>query len=106
MSHLALYEAYINGIKEIRLLNAKHEMGGCFLCITGNQFYEGNNASHVHRLHEILDYVGEHSNVSLAEQLHLYFKTNVYKANQDMPMLTKEIALEHIQTMCQNIIYK
>ena len=53
----------------------------------------------MNRLFDIVDGYGTCDNIELAQKLHLYFKENVYKSGQGMTMLTKEIALEHIEGM-------
>lgn len=73
--------------------------GECFLCAFGNRFHDGVKAKKVNRLFDIVDGYGMCDNMELAQQLHLYFKENVYKPGQGMTMLTKEIALEHIEGM-------
>lgn len=73
--------------------------GECFLCAFGNRFHDGVKAKKVNRLFDIMDGYGMCHNIELAQQLELYFKENVYKPGQGMTMLTKEIALEHIEGM-------
>jgi len=73
--------------------------GECFLCAWGNRFHDGVKAKKVNRLFDIVDGYGMCDNIELAQQLHLYFKESVYKPGQGMSMLTKEIALEHIEGM-------
>lgn len=68
------------------------------MCTWSDRFYEGVNVDKVIRLFEIAD----ENNVmcdkrEVALQLHLYFKDEVYQSDQGMSMLTKEIALEHIE---------
>lgn len=69
----------------------------CFLCAWGNKFHDGIKAKHVNNLMDIMDEYGKCSNVELAGMLHLYFKNKVYKPEEGMSMLTKEVALEHIE---------
>lgn len=69
----------------------------CFLCAWGNKFHDGIKAKHVNRLMDIMDEYGKCSNIELAGMLHLYFKHKVYKPEEGMGMLTKEVALEHIE---------
>lgn len=68
------------------------------MCTWSNRFYEGVNTEKVMRLFEIAyenNVMCDNREVAL--QLHLYFKHEVYQSGQGMPMLTKEIALEHIE---------
>lgn len=92
--------SYVTRVKKGALPHYKtQERGECFLCAYGNRFHDGVSAKHINRLRDIVDNYGMCDNVELAQQLHLYFKANVYKANEGMSMLTKEIALEHIEAM-------
>lgn len=70
----------------------------CFLCAWGNKFHDGIKAKHANRLLEIVDeYYGKSSNIELAGMLHLYFKKKVYKPEDGMTMLTKQVVLDHIE---------
>jgi hypothetical protein len=73
------------------------ERGECFLCSWGNPQHDRIKAKHVNILFGIMDqYAGCH-NIELALQMELYYKAKVYRPNCGMAMLTKEIALEHIE---------
>lgn len=85
--------------KSARIHYKTEERGECFLCAYGNRFHDGVSAKHINRLFDIMDTYGMCDNVELAQKLHLFFKVNVYKAETGMSMLTKEIALEHIEAM-------
>ncbi len=70
----------------------------CFLCAWGNRFHDGIKARHVNALNDIIEnQYGQCDNVELALQLHLYYKKHVYRRGTGMIMLTKEVALEHIE---------
>jgi hypothetical protein len=73
--------------------------GECFLCTWANRFDEGANTKKVKKLFDILYHYGMCDNREQALQLHLYFKEHVYKPDQGMSMLTKEIALGHIESL-------
>lgn len=70
----------------------------CFLCSWGNRHHDGIKAKYVNALHDIMEQqYNVCNNVDLALQLELYYKKKVYRPNCGMSMLTKEIALEHIE---------
>jgi hypothetical protein len=72
----------------------------CFLCAWGNRFHDGIEAKHVNELHDIInDNYGTRSNVEIAQMLVLYYAKNVFRPRQGMVMLTREVALEHIEEM-------
>lgn len=73
------------------------ERGECFLCSWGNRHHDGIKAKDVNVLHDIMDQYAGCDNIELALQMHLYFKQKIWRANTGMTMLTKEIALEHIE---------
>lgn len=79
--------------------SSKHR-NECFLCAWGNKFHDGIAAPHVNKLVEIIDTnYGVHHNREIANELHLYFKYEIYDPASGMQMLTREIALEHIESM-------
>jgi hypothetical protein len=79
--------------------SAKHR-NECFLCAWGNKFHDGIAAPHVNKLIDIIDTnYGVHHNREIANELHLYFKYEIYDPASGMQMLTREIALEHIESM-------
>ena len=69
----------------------------CFLCGYGDNQHDGIKAKHVQVLFGIMRNYGLRDNMVLAQHLHLYFKNKVYREDSSMPMLTKEIALAHIE---------
>jgi hypothetical protein len=72
----------------------------CFLCGWGNKYHDGIDAPHVNKLIEIIDTnYGVHHNREIANEMHLYFKYEVYDPASGMQMLTREVALEHIEGM-------
>jgi hypothetical protein len=98
----------LNGIgdhdKLIQTSNNGHTRTGhrneCFLCSWGDKYHDGIKAPHVHKLTLILDEgYGICDNDELAQQVHLYFKENVYDKDAGMQMLTKKCVKEHIEEM-------
>lgn len=74
------------------------ERAECFLCSWGNRYHDGIRGKHVNALKDILaTQYPRCNNLDLAQQLHIYFKKYVYKPRCGMTMLTREIALEHIE---------
>lgn len=70
----------------------------CFLCAYGDRFHDGIHLAHINKLNDIIDQCyGITSNKELAEQLHMYFKKNVYQEGIGMAMLEKDVALRHIE---------
>ena len=70
----------------------------CFLCAWGNKFHDGIEAPHVNKLIDIIHVnYGVHHNKEIANELHLYFKHEIYDAASGMEMLTRQVALEHIE---------
>ena len=72
----------------------------CFLCTIGNTSHDEIYAKHLNVLKQI--YVENRArckNEDLAKLLHLYFIENVHKKNSDndLPLLTEEMALNHIE---------
>jgi hypothetical protein len=87
-------------LKRRKTSNHRHEREECYLCAWGNKFHDGIEAPHVNKLVEILQTnYGIHSNIEIAQELHLYFKNHVFDPTTGMKMLTKEIALEHIEEL-------
>jgi hypothetical protein len=72
----------------------------CFLCAWGNKFHDGIEAPHVNKLHDIIaQNYGVHANREIANELHLYFKREIYDPSLGMAMLTRQCALEHIEQL-------
>jgi len=74
------------------------ERDECFLCSWGNRHHGGIKHKHIDALETIYGQYGEGcDNIDLALHLSIYYEKNVYKPGRGMTMLTKEIALEHIE---------
>ncbi len=70
----------------------------CFLCAWGDKFHDGIEAPKVNTLMRIIKQnYGVHDNVEIAQQLHLYFRAEIYDPDSGMAMLTMAVALEHIE---------
>jgi hypothetical protein len=70
----------------------------CFLCAWGNTYHDGIEAPHINKLTEIIkNNYGIHSKYEIAQELHLYFMKEIYDPLSDMRILTREIALDHIE---------
>lgn len=76
----------------------KEGISKCFLCDWGNTYHDGIEAPKINKLTQIIkNNYGKHDNESIAEQLHLYFKEEIYDPSRGMVMLTAETALNHIE---------
>lgn len=70
----------------------------CFLCSWGNLYHDGIEAPKINKLTEIIkSNYGKHNNREIAQELHLYFKNEIYDPKRGMVMLTAATALEHIE---------
>ena len=80
------------------LPQVQHRRPECFLCAWGDKFHDGIEAPHANKLTEIIKRnYGVHDNTEIAQELHLYFKHEVYDPSRGMVMLTAAVALEHIE---------
>ena len=74
----------------------------CFLCAWGNLFHDGLLAPHINGLYNIINSHSEKSNEEIAQAMHLYYKKFVHQPGRGMEMLTKRVALEHIEQLHTN----
>jgi hypothetical protein len=76
----------------------KEGVSECFLCSWGNSYHDGIEAPKINKLTEIIkSNYGKHNNREIAQELHLYFKNEIYDPKRGMVMLTTATALEHIE---------
>lgn len=81
----------------------KEGISECFLCSWGNLYHDGIEAPKINRLSNIIkNNYGKHNNEDIAQQLHLYFKHEIYDPKRGMVMLTVETALEHLEFHCND----
>jgi hypothetical protein len=72
----------------------------CVLCGWGNKLHDGIEAEHFVHLNNIINMnYGTHHNKEIAIELSLYFKEEIYDPTSGMKLLTKEMALEHIESL-------
>jgi hypothetical protein len=65
-------------------------------------FHDGLLAPHINGLYNIINSHSEKSNEEIAEAMHLYYKKFVHQPDRGMVMLTKRVALEHIEQLHTN----
>jgi len=72
----------------------------CFLCSWGNSEHDAIYSKNLAELKTIyMNNRGKIKNENLANMLHLYFMEHVYKPGTTMPILTPQMALEHMKNI-------
>lgn len=70
----------------------------CFLCAWGNALHDGIEAPHVNKMTDIIQQnYGVHHNKEIANEVVLYYMSEVYDPALGMAPLTRQVVLEHLE---------